>query len=293
VLFANAVLAGIAVGSVYGLLAIGYTVIFSATGVFNLAQGDLIMCAVMLSYVMLDLAHVPQIVAFIVVIVGLPVLALIEERTVVRPFLSRGKYNIGWFISTLAFSLIVETVVTIWYGNNPPAAIPSPLPSTAVRVGGLSLTWQQLLCVFALVVVTIVLDLFYRRSWLGTAMRATAEARDIASLRGISPNRMSALAFAISGLLAGIAGFVIAPILFADPTIGLTYSVKGFIALAIGGFGSMRGAIVGGLALGIGEQLFDLYISPQFEIVAGLILLAATLTFFPRGMFGGRGVRTV
>ena len=104
---------------------------------------------------------------------------------------------------------------------------------------------------------------------------------------------MSALAFAISGLLAGIAGFVIAPILFADPTIGLTYSVKGFIALAIGGFGSMRGAIVGGLALGIGEQLFDLYVSPQFEIVAGLILLAATLTFFPRGVFGGRGVRTV
>lgn len=292
-LFANAVLAGIAVGSVYGLLAIGYTVIFSATGVFNLAQGDLIMCAVMLSYVMLDLAHAPQIVAFIVVIVGLPVLALIEERAVVRPFLSRGKFNIGWFISTLAFSLIVETVVTIWYGNNPPASIPSPLPSTAVRLGGLSMTWQQLLCIFALVIATIVLDLFYRRSWLGTAMRATAEDRDIASLRGISPNRMSALAFGISGLLAGIAGFVIAPILFADPTIGLTYSVKGFIALAIGGFGSMRGAIAGGLALGIGEQLFDLYVSPQFEIVAGLILLAATLTFFPRGMFGGRGVRTV
>ncbi len=101
------------------------------------------------------------------------------------------------------------------------------------------------------------------------------------------------IAFLIGGLLAGIGGYVVAPIVYADVTIGLTYSIKGFIALAIGGFGSIRGGIIGALAIGVAEQLFDLYIDPRYEIVASLALLMIILAVRPTGLFRNAVVREV
>jgi branched-subunit amino acid ABC-type transport system permease component len=287
----DAIVAGIAVGSIYGLIAIGYTVIFRATGVFNLAQGDLVMCATMFAWFLLTVWHIPQIGAFVMVLAGVPLLALFEERTVVRPFLSRGRNNIGWFISTLAFSLVLETLITKWYGDQPPLPIPSFLPTTSIHLGGVVITWQQIACIAALIIVVVALEIFYRRSWLGGAMRATAENRYLASMRGIPPNRMSQLAFLLGGGAAAVAGFISGPILSANPSIGLTYGIDGFIALALGGFGSIIGALVGALILGIGQQLFDLWVSPNYEFVAGLILFGAILVVRPRGLFGGPAAR--
>jgi branched-chain amino acid transport system permease protein len=289
----NAVVAGLAIGSVYGLVALGYTVVFNATRVFNLAQGDLVMLGVLLSWYLLDVRHWPQVAALACVLVGVTAVSLAEERLVVRPFLSRPRDNIGWFIATLAFSLVVETVVTDLYGENPPQPVPSPLPSRAIHLGSVSIVPKLLLAFLALVAVTAAVEAFYRRTWLGTAMRATAEDREVAALRGISPTRMSALAFGIGGLVAAVAGYVVAPIVFSDVTIGLNYSLKGFIALAIGGFGSIRGALVGAWVLGVGEQLFDLYVSPRYEVVAGLALLMAVLAVRPTGLFGPGRLRRV
>ncbi len=292
-LFVNAVITGIAVGAVYGLITIGYTVVFNATRVFNLAQGDLVMVGVLLSYWVLDVQHWPQVAAVVVVLVGVAAVALVEERIAVRPFLGRSRDNIGWFISTLAFGLVIETVVVRLYGNNPPRPVPSPLPSTRLHIGSIATRPQLLFAIGVLVVVTIAVDVFYRRTWLGQAMRATADDRDVAALRGIDPRHVSVIAFLIGGLLAGIGGYVVAPIVYADVTIGLTYSIKGFIALAIGGFGSIRGGIIGALAIGVAEQLFDLYIDPRYEIVASLALLMIILAVRPTGLFRNAVVREV
>lgn len=116
-------------------------------------------------------------------------------------------------------------------------------------------------------------------------MRATADDREIAALRGIEPARMSMIAFAIGGLVAAVGGFVVAPIVYADVSVGLAYSIKGFIALAIGGFGSIRGAIVGALAIGVAEQVFDAYADPRYEILAALGLLMLILAARPTGLF--------
>jgi branched-chain amino acid transport system permease protein len=292
-LFLNAVATGIAVGAVYGLVAIGYTVVFNATRVFNLAQGDLVMVGVLLSYWALDVQGWGQVAAIAVVLIGVPLVSMFEERVVVRPFLSRPSDNIGWFISTLAFGLILETVVTRLYGDNPPRPVPSPLPSSPVHIGSITMRPQLLLAIAVLIVVTVAIEQFYRRTWLGQAMRATADDRDVAALRGIEPRRVSMLAFAIGGLLAGIGGYVVAPIVYADVTIGLAYSIKGFIALAIGGFGSIRGAIVGALAIGVAEQLFDLYVDPRYEVIAGFGLLMLILAVRPTGLFKSSVVRQV
>lgn len=292
-LLANAIVTGLAIGAIYGLIAIGYTVGFNATRVFNLAQGDLVMVGVLLSYWALDVMHWPQFGALLLVLAAVPLVAVVEERLVIRPFLRRTDESIGWFISTLAFGLIIETVVVLLYGNHPPRAVPSPLPSTSVHLGSVATRWQLLLAIAALVLVALALEAFYWRTWLGQAMRATADDREMAALRGIHPARTSVLAFAIGGLIAGLAGYVVAPIVYADVTIGLSYSIKGFIALAIGGFGSIRGAIVGALAVGVAEQVFDLYVDPRYEPVAALLLLMMILAVRPTGVFRSHVVREV
>jgi branched-chain amino acid transport system permease protein len=135
--------------------------------------------------------------------------------------------------------------------------------------------------------------LFYSRTWTGQAMRSAAEDREAASLIGINPETMSRRAFFMSGLLAGLAGYVIAPITFSNPSVGLGFTLKGFLALAIGGFGSIRGAVVGGLALGLCEQLFDVYGSSNYEIVVGAVLVLLVLTFRPEGLFKTTAARSV
>ena len=289
----NAVFTGLAVGSVYGLVALAYSVVFVATRVFNLAQGDLVMVGVLLSYLALKVEGWPQVAAFALVLVGVVAISLFEERLIVRPFLRRPQHNIGWFIATLAFALVIETVATILYGDNPPNPVPSPLSSHPVHLGPITTTPQLLLSIGALVMITLAIELMYRRTWIGHALRATAEDREIAALRGISPTRMSRLAFLIGGVISAISAFVVAPVVYADVSIGLSYSVKGFVALAIGGFGSIRGALVGALLLGVTEQVYELHGDARFEMVAGFALLLVVLVIRPRGIFGDRRARTV
>jgi branched-chain amino acid transport system permease protein len=292
-LLLNAVVTGLAIGAVYGLVATAYSVIYIATRVFNLAQGDLVMVGVLLSYYSLDVQHWPQIVALAVVLAGVTTVSLVEERTVVRPFLRRPASNIGWFVSTLAFGLIVETIAILLYGNQPPLPVPSPLGAASMHLGPLSLSQPLALALAASVMITVLIEYYYRRTWLGQALRATSEDRAVAALRGISPVRMSRLAFLIGGIVSAIGGFVVAPIVYADVSVGLTYSIYGFVALAIGGFGSTKGALVGAFILGVGQQVFDLYLDSRFEILVPLILLVFVLTWRPLGLFGDRRVRSV
>jgi len=137
------------------------------------------------------------------------------------------------------------------------------------------------------------LELFQRKTWIGQAMRAASEDREAVSLLGINPSVMSQAAFLIAGAIAGLTGWAIAPIVFSDPSIGLNYTVKGFLALAIGGFGSVRGAVVGGLVLGIAEQLFDVYGNSDYEIVVGLVIVLAVLILRPEGLFRSSAARAV
>jgi len=293
-LFVTAVVAGLAIGSIYGLIGTSYTVIYNATRVFNLAQGDLVMVAVMTSFFLLDVLKMNELEAFILTLIFVAAISLFEEQTVVRPFLKKtGAASFGWFISTLGFSAAIEAVVNILFGNHPIVSIPSPLPINGFKIGSVVFGYRQLLVIGVFIVVIAIIDLFYRFTWLGQAMRATAEDREAASLRGINPVTMSRAAFAMGGAVAAVAGFVIAPITFSDPSIGLSFTLKGFLALAIAGFGSIRGAVVGGLALGVAEQLFDAYVNSNYEILVGMILVLLVLMVRPEGLFRSQLARAV
>jgi len=292
-LFLTALFAGLAVGSVYGLIALSYTVVFNSTAIFNVAQGDLMMAGVLVSYFCLDRWHLPQIVTLLVIVGAVVALSLIEERVAVRPFVARPVTGLGWFIATLAFSLIIETVASIIYGQNPVVPIPGALGNGTVVVAGVHVATKFILAFVVMIAILVALEVFYKRSWLGTAMRGVAEDREVAALRGIDALRISRLAFIIAGLVTALAAFVVAPIVSADVTVGLTYGLKGFIALAAGGFGSLRGCVIGGLLLGVAEQMFDLYVSSNYEILAGLILVLIVLAVRPSGLFGRTAVRQV
>ena len=288
----NAVVTGIAVGSVYGLVALGYTVVYAATRVFNLAQGNLLTVGVLLAYFLLSVHAWPALLALLAIVASVAAISVIEERLVVRPALRRAD-SIGWFITTLAFGNIVFNIYTHIYGNVEARAIPSPLPSSAVHIGSVVISPQELLALGSLLALTVLVELFYLRTWWGQAMRAVAEDRDAASLRGIDPGRIGMLAFLIGGAIAGVGGFVLGPILFSDVSIGLGISLKGFIAIAIGGFGSIRGALAGAWALGVAEQVMDLHASANYEPLAGLGLLLLVLLVRPTGVFGGAMEREV
>jgi branched-subunit amino acid ABC-type transport system permease component len=292
--FLSTVVAGLAIGSIYGLVGIGYTVSYNATRVFNLAQGDLVMVGIMASFYGLDVLKLPQIVDFILVVLFVALIAGVEERTVVRPFLKKtGAASFGWFIATLGVSAIIETIVNVLFGTHDIVSIPSPLPLSGLHVGSSVIGYQQLLVIGTFVAIIVLLDAFYARTWMGQAMLAAAEDREAASLVGINPAVMSRTAFIMAGVLAGVAGFVIAPITFSNPALGLSFTLKGFLALAIGGFGSIRGAVVGGLTLGVAEQLFDTYVSSNYEIVVGAGLVLLVLSVRPEGLFRTNAARTV
>lgn len=292
-ILASAVVAGIVSGSLYGMIAVGYLVVYKATRIFNLAQGDLVMVGVLLSYFFLVIERWPIPVAVLGVVVSVVCVSLLEERLVVRPLLKLGHSQISWFIATLAVSLIIETIAADIYGFAPPEPIPSPLLASHISLGVVTISWQYVLAFAGLVVIVVTLEWFYRNTWTGQAMRATAEDREAASLTGIDPDVISRTAFAVAGLIAATAGFIIGPIVFANPTIGLTYSLEGFLALAIGGFGSVRGAIVGALLLGLAEQLWSVYFGAQLDSLAGLVVLVLLLAVRPSGIFGGAVGRQV
>jgi branched-chain amino acid transport system permease protein len=281
-------------GSAYALIAIGYTVIFKATRIFNLAQGDLMMVGVMSSFFALDSLGLPEWAAIPVVILFVVMISLVEERLVVRPFLRRiDQGALGWFIATLGFSFIIETIVDDLFGNHPITLIPSPLPSSGVHLGPVDVGYQQLLIVATLIVVVTTLELFYQRTWTGKAMRATAEDRVAAGLRGLSPVRMSVIAFAIAGAVAGITGVVMAPLTLSDPSVGLTYTLTGFLGLAVGGFGSFKGAVVGSMIVGICQQIWTLYLGATFEPIVGVLVVLVVLATRPEGLFRTTAARQV
>jgi branched-chain amino acid transport system permease protein len=286
-----AIVTGLAIGSVYGLIAIGYATVFWATRVFNLAQGDLVMVGVMIFWLTLEDWHWARWESALAVLVIVPALSVLIERLAVRPIRSRTD-GIGWFITTLAAAIIIETIVTYLYGNQPIHAIPDNI-SGSLHLGSVSIQDDLLAAIVILVACLVAIEVFYRRTWLGTSMRAIANDQELAMLRGVNPNRMGMVAFAIGGLLAAIAALVIAPLVGSDTSIGLNYSVEGFVAIAIGGFGSLRGAVIGGWLLGIAEEVFGRYYNSQFQIVAGLGLLIVILAARPTGIFGTAGARRV
>ena len=297
VLFFQAIVAGLATGAIYALVAVGYNVVYASTQVFNLAQGMLVMVGAMMTYEFRETMGWPTVpsIAAAVVVAGLINVAI--ERVCVAP-LSRTRGGaqthiaLPAFVTTLGASLVIVDAFELIFGSE---ILPFHQYFTlrAFDVQGVHITRQQLFMVAAALVIALSYSAFAKYTRWGLGLSAMSQNREGAALRGVPVAGARIVAFLLAGVISGLAGAVIAPVKFADTGIGVTYALSGFVAMAIGGFGSTTGALIGGAVLGISEAMLTTYGNDQYRVYASLLLLLVVFTLRPRGILGRQTIRTV
>lgn len=286
---ASQVVSGLATGCVYALVALGFVLIFKATDVVNFAQGEFIMASGFISYTLLIRCGLPYWLVFLITIPLSGLMGVILERVVVRPILDAPIFSI--VIATIGASTMMRSTAGIIYGYDV-LPLPTIFSKDPLHLGVLSFTRMDLGVIVSSLLIMLVLYLFFRLTRTGTAMRATAQSQTAARLMGVSVPRIFSMTWAISAGISGIAGVLIAPIIYLDPNLGVI-GVKAFAGAVLGGFGSIPGAIVGGMLLGILENLSGYFFNAGIKQVSTYILLIVVLIVKPSGLFGAAAIRKV
>jgi branched-chain amino acid transport system permease protein len=284
-----AVMTGIGLGAVYTIVAISYTLILSTSGVFNFAQGGLVTAGAIGSFVLSVRYGLPPLVALLLLVAGGAVVGLITERLAVRPFIGRSRsLTEEALVSTLGLGLVIVAVAAIYFGYDPHDV--TPYVSTKITyIGFMPVRPIFLLMLVSGGGVSLLIDAVMVRTRLGAVLRAVIIDQEGAVLLGIDVLRVITVSFAIAGALAVAAGFLLVPITSASIFVGDRLALLGFVAMALGGFGSFRGAIVGGLIVGLLVSIGPVVLDPLLVQPLMLLLLILVLLLRPGGLFGAAG----
>ncbi|MBM3365528.1 MAG: branched-chain amino acid ABC transporter permease [Betaproteobacteria bacterium] len=273
---------GLALGSIYALVALGFVLIVRAANVVNFAQGDFAMVGAYLMVAALG-ALMPYWLAFIIAIVAMGIFGWIFNVAVYYPLRHRSFLPV--LISTLGASIFLQNLVLAVVGAQP-RPLPKLLNFDGISVAGVFLDSQYL----AILVVTVVCVIFqyvlFEHTLLGKKLQATSQDKDMARLLGIPVALMITLTFIYSAALGGLAGILVAPILFVSIGMGSIIALKAFAATIVGGFGDIKGAIVGGLLIGIVESFAAFHISVPYKDAYAFLMLFIILIVRPQGLFG-------
>jgi branched-chain amino acid transport system permease protein len=271
-------------GGIYALMALGFTIIYNALRLINFAQGDMFMLGATFGLTIYVMWGLPFSMAFVLAGVGVAVVGMLIERIVFRPL--RGYPPLNLIIATIGVSITLRAVALMVWGSQA-LLFPPVFGDKPVVVGDIVVMPHYLWIVGIAVVVIVLLQAFFTFTVPGKAMRATAQNREAASLMGVNVFRMDSLAAAISAGLGGIGGVLIAPVFFVTTEMGALAGLKGFAAAVLGGFGSIPGAIAGGVVLGVAESMAASVVSTYRDAVAFLILIGVLL-WRPGGIMGRR-----
>ncbi|WP_048440331.1 branched-chain amino acid ABC transporter permease [Caenimonas sp. SL110] len=287
--FIELVVSGLAVGAMYGLVAMSFAIIYKATGVVNFAQGEMGMLS---AYTTWSLATTfgtgGLLTVFLAVIIG-AVLGLLCERLIMRPML--GEPVLSVVLVTVGLAVVLRSIVTIIWGASP-HKFEVAGADTIIDLGGLGLRVSQLGVLAALLLAVLGFWFFLRHSRFGVAMRAVAADEKTARLMGVSTARVQAVAWASSSALAGLAGALFAVIYGLTPTI-FELGLKAFPATVLGGFDSILGSGLSGLIIGVLENLVGGYLPSTFKEIAGFVLILVVLMVRPFGLFGEKRIERV
>ena len=282
--FLQFLFSGLTVGAGYALAALGFSIIYNASGVINFAQGEFIMLGGM-SAVFLAAAGIPLPFAILLAIVIAGVAGLLVEKLAIEP--AKGAEVVTLIIITIGASLFIRGLVQIGLGKGN-HALPAFSGDAPIKVLGATILPQSLWVIGVTVVVVIALGWFFGRTLLGKAMLATSHNQLAANLVGINTRMILLLSFGLSAALGAIGGIILAPITYTSYDAGIMLGLKGFVAAVLGGLGSGAGAIVGGLLLGIAEAMTAGYISSAYKDAMPFVLILFVLFFMPRGLFGAK-----
>lgn len=276
---------GIGVGCIYGLIGIGFCVIYNASGIVNFAQGAFVMLGGMICYLLIDKAGLPLIAAGVLATLAVALLGVVLERLVVRPLWDRNATMFVMILATLAAQIVVERAMLLLVGDQP-RSIPVFTDLPPIRIAGVAIGYQLLWIVGVSVLLITLLNAFFQRTLVGRAMRACAINREAAALQGIPVSWMLALSFALSAGLGAIAGILVTPTQYTAYNVGTPFAISGFIAAIVGGFGRPLGAFLGGIILGVAQSLAVVTFGSGMKNVAALSVLLIFLFFRPSGLLG-------
>jgi branched-chain amino acid transport system permease protein len=282
--FVQQLVSGTAVGCVYGLIALGFVLIYKATEVVNFAQGELMMLGGFFAFTFIGLLGLNYWIGFFLAVLAMAVLGAGVERAIVRPILGYPAFSI--VMATIGLSFFARSIAGMIWGTDD-LKIDTPFSAGVVRIGGLVLADDKLSVIVATVLLCIALYLFFSRTRMGIAMQATSQNMLAAYYMGIPVKRVFSLIWAISAAVACFAGILLAPIAFIHTNIGFL-GLKAFPAAVLGGFGSIPGALVGGVIIGVIETLAGFYLPQGWKDIAAYIVLLAVLMLKPEGLFGER-----
>lgn len=279
---------GLEAGSSYALLALAIVVIMKSTDVPNFAMAEMGLVVAYIAWALTELG-LPFLVAVSGSLVFAAVFGALVEVVALRPL--SGASHFPTLLMTIGLAFVFGALIHLW-GGSAPRNFSSPWATTTYDVGGQVISLSSLITIGTGIVVALLLSIFFRSDW-GVQMRAIAEDRSVSRLLGISAGKVSGLAWAIGTMMAGVALILATSSTVLSPQIGSALILKGFVAAVLGGFTSMTGAFLGGLLIGVLENLSGAYISTSSKSAIALLVVFAVLLWKPEGMFAAARAREV
>jgi len=284
--FLQLVISGIAQGCIYGLIALGFVLIYKATETVSFAQGELMMLGAFLGLAAMTMMGFPFWVAVVSAIAAMALFGLLLETVVIRPILGQPAFSI--VMLTIGIGYVARGLITMIPGiGTETHTLPVPYKDQVWNVSGLVLNVEQMVVIAATAALCGVLYTVFKYSKVGIAMQAASQNQLAAYYMGIPVKRLNSIVWGLASLVAAIAGLLLAPITFVHANMGFI-GLKAFPAAVVGGFGSLPGAIVGGLIIGIVESLSGFYLPQGFKDIAAYIVVLIMLMVKPNGLFGER-----
>lgn len=291
-MISSALISGFGLGSMYGLMALGFYVTYAVSGTMNFAQGSAMMLGAVMTYMFAQVLGLPLTLAVVTALVLCMLYGLVVEYVAVRPFASRG--SDAWLMGTVALGIVVDNLVMLTFGKEP-RSLPSPLADWQLHLGGALQGLKALDVLIPVVGLSLAggLHIISRQTRWGTAMLAVVQNRQAARLMGIPIQRVVAFSFAMSALFAGVAGVLIAPLFNVHSDMGTLFGLKAFAVAILGGITSAWGVMIAGLLFGMLEALVTATLGSGFTHIITFGLVIVALAIMPNGLFGRAGVRKV
>ena len=279
-------LSGISQGCIYGLIALGFVLIYKATETVSFAQGELMMVGAFAAFAGISMFGLPFWLAALLAVIAVAALGLLLERVVIRPVLGQPQFSV--VMLTIGIVYVLRGLVTMVPGiGTDTHVLAVPYKGQVWRLGALVVNVEQFVVIVATAVLCGLLFALFRYSKLGIAMQAASQNQLAAYYMGIPVQRLNGLVWGLAAAVAAIAGILLAPITFVHANMGLI-GLKAFPAAVVGGFGSLPGAIVGGLIIGMVESLSGFYLPEGFKDIAPYIVVLLMLMIRPTGLFGDK-----
>jgi branched-chain amino acid transport system permease protein len=291
-LIVSALISGLGLGSMYGLMALGFHLTYAVSGTVNFAQGSSMMLGAVVAFALTKTLGWPLSLAILAALLVCAAYGLLVERLAVRPFASRNSDS--WLMATVALGIVLDNLVMFSFGKEP-RSLPSPLAQTPLAIGELGLGIYPLQLLIPLVGLGLAAAIHFvsRRTRWGTALLAVVQNRDAARLMGIPIRRVIAVSYALSTLLAGIAGVLIAPLSNVSVEMGTLFGLKAFAVAILGGITSAWGVMFAGLIFGAAESLVTATMGSGYTQIITFSLVIVLLAIKPNGLFGKATVRKV